>query len=216
MDPKDAIIQLIVPNCAGDTERLQVHRGVLCKSSEFFRRAMKPEWTDRNDDPKTLDLPEDSATIVSDYIKWLYQGEIPIRLHIADGVTREERCEEAEEFFVQIARAYVFGERMIDVKYKNALFKALFTAQDKFSVCMGAESIRIIYDGTPPGSPLRRLIAADIAHHAHDDSQIGDGWMQDMETYSRETLLEALRATVKVRDKKVSTCPGVDSYLEEE
>ncbi|KAI4657952.1 uncharacterized protein J4E78_006342 [Alternaria triticimaculans] len=216
MDPKDSIIQLIVPNCAGDTERLQVHRGVLGKSSEFFRRAMKPEWTDRKEDSKTLDLPEDSANIVTDYIKWLYDGEIPIGSRAAHEATHDSSAGEAEKFLAQLARAYVFAERIMDVKYKNALFQAIYTAQNKFGLCMGNESVKIVYDGTPSGSPLRRLIAADVAHKAYDDLKEGGGWMEDLESYSREALIDALQATLRVRCKADAPYPSVGWYIEDE
>ena len=177
---------------------------------------MKPEWANQKDDPKTLDLPEDSADIITDYIKWLYLGEIPIGLGIANGVTDEKRSNEAERFFVPMTRAYVFGERIMDVKYKNAMFKAIFAAQDKYHLCMGTESVDIVYEGTPSGSPLRRLIAADIAHKAYDDSKEGFGWMEDLESYPREALIDALQATVGARFNANIPYPSVESYLEKE
>ena len=177
---------------------------------------MKPEWANQKDDPKTLNLPEDSADIVTDYVKWLYLREIPIVPHIANGLAHKKRSDEAEQFFVQMTRAYIFGERIMDVKYKNAMFKAIFTAQIKFNLCMGTQSVTIVYEGTPSGSPLRRLIAADVAHHAYDDSKEGLGWMKNLESYSGEALLDALQATVRVRPKINSSYPGVESYLEKE
>jgi len=177
---------------------------------------MKPEWANQKDDPKTLDLPEDSADIVTDYIKWLYLGEIPIGPGIANGVTDEKSSNEAERLFVPMTRAYVFGERIMDVKYKNAMFKAIFAAQDKYHLCMGTESVDIVYEGTPSGSPLRRLIAADIAHKAYDDSKEGFGWMEDLESYPREALIDALQATVGARFNANIPYPSVESYLEKE
>jgi hypothetical protein len=70
--PSDTIIKLRVKKLVGDTQALNIHRGVLCKISGFFRRAMKPEWTKLREQPDIIDLPDDSVQTVSDYIRWLH------------------------------------------------------------------------------------------------------------------------------------------------
>lgn len=214
--PSDAIIQLVVARCVGDTERLNVHRGVLCKSSKFFQNAMKPEWTNMQAGPNIIDLPDDPVDVVSDYIIWLYYDTIPDKQYEAVANTREEKAEESEKVFVVLAEAYVFGEKMVDMKYKNAVLQTIFTAQKAFGWHMGPESLKIAYKGTPPKSPLRRLIAENFAYMAHDDSGKGVGWMQYLEDCPREALVDVAKITVKVRPSRPDYSPGVGSYFEEE
>ncbi|CAI9627700.1 unnamed protein product [Alternaria burnsii] len=212
MNPSDTIIQLVVARGVGDTERLNVHRGVLCKSSKFFQSAMKPEWTDMQAGPNVIDLSVDPVDIVSDYIKWLYCDNIPNKQYEAVADTYEEK----EKVFVALAKSYVFGEKIIDVRYKNAVLQAIFTAQRALHWYMGPESVKIVYEGTPPQSPLRRLVAENVAYVAIDDSKEIVGWMQEFDTYPREALVDALKATVKVRSEDPESRPDVGSYLEKE
>jgi hypothetical protein len=86
---------------------------------------MKPEWTDMQAGPNVIDLSVDPVDIVSDYIKWLYYDTIPNKQYEAVANTYEER----EKVFVALAKSYVFGEKIIDVRYKNAVLQAIFTAQ---------------------------------------------------------------------------------------
>jgi hypothetical protein len=177
---------------------------------------MKPEWTNMQAGLYVIDLPDDPVDVVSDYIKWLYCDTIPNKPYEAVTNTREERAEEAEKVFVALAKSYVFGEKIIDVRYKNAVLQIIATAQKAFNWSMGPESVKIVYEGTPPKSPLRRLIAEMVAYSAYDDLSAGIGWMQFFDICPREALVDALKTTVKVRPKDPEFRPDIGSYLEEE
>jgi hypothetical protein len=215
--PSDPIIKLKVKTQAGGTEVLNVHRGVLCKSSGFFQRAMKPEWIELREQLDLIDLSDDSVQTVSDYIKWLYSNNMPIKLYEASEDTRDKMAEEAEKVFVVLAEAYVFGEKIVDVQYKNAVAKAIRAAMESSRWNMGPNSVNIIYMGTPSTSPLRRLVADSVACLAFDDSDKGVAWISFLDAYPREALLDAIKATVKVRrGPQCNTDRCIDLYLEEE
>ncbi|KAH8730391.1 hypothetical protein GQ44DRAFT_644387 [Phaeosphaeriaceae sp. PMI808] len=220
MEPSDTIIKLMVTQRTGDTVALNIHRGVLCKSSVFFKSAMKPEWTNLREQQDIIDLPEDSVETVSDYIRWLYSDNIPVKLHEAGEAsegTRKERAEEAERVYIQLAEAYVFGEKIVDVKYKNTVLKTVLVAKRSYNWNLGPGSVNIIYKGTSSNSPLRRLFAESVAYQARDDSEEGYGWMEYFDGYSREALVDAIKATIRLRPKpKPLTYPCDDSYLEKE
>jgi len=210
--PTDTIIQLVVPSCAGETVHLNVHRGVLCKSSGFLQNAIKPEWTAREEN--VITLPEDSANTVIDYIKWLYYDKIAIKLYEAGDDKLEKKAEEAEKVFCLLAEAYIFGEKIIDTQYKNAVVKAILDAQRSSRWSMGPESVSIVYEGTPSGSPVRRIIADRFAYSAYDDSKDGYGWMQFIDGYPREALADAMKLLLCLRKSDGRPEPGVESYLE--
>jgi hypothetical protein len=214
--PSDTIIKLKVKTQAGSTVILNTHRGVLCKSSCFFERAMKPEWTELREQPDVIDLPDDSVQTVSDYVKWLYSNNMPIRLYNGKD-TREKAAEEAEKVFVMLAEAYVFGEKIVDTKYKNVVVRTVLAAIQSSGWYLGLTSIHIIYKGTPPTSPLRRLVADTVAFHSYDDSGEANGWMDDFDGYPREALVDAMKATVKARSRpEHDTYRCIDAYLEKE
>ncbi|KAL5376691.1 hypothetical protein PMIN06_012041 [Paraphaeosphaeria minitans] len=107
-----SIIKLVVPRPSGETEILSVHQGVLCKSSEFFKCMMEPEWAASRDSPNIIELPDETFETVSDYVKWLYAGRMPLTLYKADADGKGEKvAEEAEKVFVLLAEAYALGEK---------------------------------------------------------------------------------------------------------
>lgn len=209
----------MVTTASGKNQAFYVHRGVLGKSSAFFQRALKPEWAVLRDQPDVIQLSEESIQAVKDYFSWLYTDSMPIQLYQYNSrnAGREQIAEAAEKVFVELAEAYVLAERIIDVGYKNAVLKTIIAAKKSSTWNMGPESVKIVYKGTPPTSPLRRLIANSIASWADDDSNLGYGWMAFFDAYPKDALVDALKATVKARPKlKCNLHDDVSLYLEEE
>ena len=94
------------------------------------------------------------------------------KLYKQGGEDDSERvAEEAERVFVSLARAYVFAEKILDAKHKNAIVRTVTVAMKDSDWSMGPESVGVVYSGTPPGSLLRRLIADNIASIAYDDTE---------------------------------------------
>lgn len=71
-----------------------VHHALLSKTSEFFKAALKKEWTEGQ--KRVIDLPEDDSDTVYTYIQWLYCGKIFAHLGYDD--------EEGECGHVQFAK----------------------------------------------------------------------------------------------------------------
>jgi hypothetical protein len=178
---------------------------------------MRPEWTKSREQADIIDILDDSVYTVTDYIKWLYFDNVPVELHKCGEDTRKKGAEEAEKVFVRLAEAYVFGEKILDAKYKNAVVRTVRTAIEISGWYLGPNSVHVIYNGTPSTSPLRRLIADSVACYSYDDSEEEIGWMVYFDGYPREALVDAMKATVKARLRpKRDRYPRIDSYLEEE
>jgi hypothetical protein len=58
---------------------IQVHQSVLERSFEFFKRAVKPEWKRRCDEPDRIDITEHAPEVVKAYAHWLYSGKLATR-----------------------------------------------------------------------------------------------------------------------------------------
>jgi hypothetical protein len=110
-----------------------------------------------------------------------------------------------------LAEAYVLGEEIIDAKYKKTVVKTLLAARRSSRWNMGPKSVDIVYRGTCSTSPFRRLIADSVADQAFDDVS----WMEYFDGYPKEALVDAMKATVRVRSRPRH---GLDFnlYLEEE
>lgn len=157
--PDTAMIALIeagddfeTPNLRGDIVAihvgntpetlLHVHSTALSKSSEFFKNALKPEW--RTDHTKPIDMSDVDPAIFEGYCGWLYTGKIMHR--------------ENDQAHTYLASLYVLGERLIDVTLQNSVVAAMIRRGETLEVYPANPPVRIIYAGTPTGSPARRLL----------------------------------------------------------
>jgi hypothetical protein len=93
------------------------------------------------------------------------------------------------------ANAYVFGEKILDQKYKHAVLETIAGVQRTAPDFPCAEAFAIVYDGTPEGSPARRLLVDMYAYGAFD----APDWSTEFEALPHEALADVMRATVKVR-----------------
>jgi hypothetical protein len=99
------------------------------------------------------------------------------------------------ELILTKANAYIFGEKILDQKYKHAVLSTIAGVQREAPDFPCAEAFAIVYDGTPEGSPARRLLADMYAYGAYD----APDWSSEFEALPHEALADVLRATVKVR-----------------
>lgn len=137
-------------------EIFYVHEDAICDRSAFFRNAMKPEWASQRPNPRLVDLPDDDAAAFALYLQWVYSRQLPI---IPDGPGADSSSIDGNPI---LAYAYVLGERLMDIDFKNSIVNAyvLFargTPPEKRAYPSN-EEIRILYDGTPEGAPIRKLL----------------------------------------------------------
>ncbi|KAF1956624.1 hypothetical protein CC80DRAFT_504453 [Byssothecium circinans] len=147
----------------------KIHEDAICDRSEFFRNSMKSEWASMRPDPRVIELPEDDPEAFSLYRTWLYSGQLAI-LPDSGGsgsddsisITNSSTTDTAPEHYHTLAYAYVLGERLLDVPFKNAIVDAYVLYARGTSpgrrYYPSNEEIRIIYDGTREGSPIRKLL----------------------------------------------------------
>lgn len=150
----------------GDEEEkrsFKIHEDAICDRSMFFRNSMKPEWASMRPDPRTIHLPEDSPEAFALYRTWLYCGKLAILPETSTGDSNLENSNlgTPPEHYHTLAYAYVLGERLLDVRFKNTIMDTyvLFArggAGPRYYP--SNEEIRIIYDGTSELCPIRRFL----------------------------------------------------------
>ena len=179
----------IVPIHVGsDPETLlHVHATALSKSSEFFRRALKPEW--RTDTTKPIDMSDVDPVIFEAYCGWLYAGKV---MHVDDG-----RC------YTYLSRLYVLGERLMDVALQDSVVAALIRRIQTYKKYPGNLSVQIIYAGTPAGSPARRLLVDICVFRASSKSPGVDDLIKHTCADFVNDLVTELLEQRKVPDRSV-------------
>jgi hypothetical protein len=185
----------------------KIHEDAICDRSEFFRRAMKPEWASMRNDPRTIDLPEDDPDAFSLYRTWLYSGKLavmpPANTLTAPGnvdntqLSTDSRIPDSDANYHTLAYAYVLGERLLDKPFKNAIADVyvLYARGNPPArrYYPSNEEIRILYDGTGEGSPIRQLLV-DIWYCRGKDE-----WMEKDQDLPKEFLAAVVRELFKAR-----------------
>ncbi|KAF2444228.1 hypothetical protein P171DRAFT_444448 [Karstenula rhodostoma CBS 690.94] len=144
---------------------------------------------------KVVDLTDDKAELVHGYITWLYTQKFPMTT-----------------VDVGMAEAYVFGEKIMDKKFKNMVLDTMMTKT--IPTKRLAAVANCIYKGTVTTSPARLLVARIIAELA----QKGDDWNLVFTKLKREPLAAVMKAMVEVRRAPLTQSWLVykGRYLEEE
>jgi len=146
---------------------------------------MKSDWAESRADVKTIDMSHCHKEVLSAYIHWLYFKNIPLdKIEGPLGVD-----------FTLLAQAFVLGEELMDVKFKNTIVDTFLSLELKHSALPNATSLNIIYDGTPPSSPMRCLMLDFYAYGISDDVS----WNVVLEACSKDVLVDIITTMSKFR-----------------
>lgn len=135
-----------------------IHEALLRSKSVFFDAALKKCW--REGEEGRVLLPEDEATTFGIYQSFLYTQKLPIRQaheHINLGES------ENQPEYLELAKLYVFGEKIQDASFKNAVIVAFTKRMWEIEAKRNrlypmTKVVDIIYKGTMPGSCARKLM----------------------------------------------------------
>lgn len=114
-----------------------VHKDVICVKSKFFKAACSDRWT------KFVRLPSVEPGVFQRYLDWAY----------GDVVVSQATLQDNLEMSVKL---YLLGDTLEDVRLRNKVLRALNSYSSIDKLQPGPKSHRLIWDSTPPSSPLRR------------------------------------------------------------
>ena len=127
-------------------KRFAIHEGVIAPRSEFVRLALRGEWKEAQE--RTIPLPEDDPDVFSVYQQWLYGNLICTRYNNTVSQTDDE--------YESLVKAYILGEKIMDQDFKDSIADAIVEKArcvHRFDTSLTS----LVFDNTPPASPLRRL-----------------------------------------------------------
>lgn len=153
------VIGVRVGSDAPAQHEFSIHQDNLTRNSEFFKTALKEEWSKKRTEGQlmVIEMPDDDPNIFSIYADWLYSGLIYS--------TTENAGKGNDTEFKELTFAYILGEKILDIPFKNAVIDAVI---EKFLVelIIDLELPKLVYDNTRPNAPLRRLLVDIYAYHA--------------------------------------------------
>ncbi|GAB7334032.1 hypothetical protein MBLNU13_g06125t2 [Cladosporium sp. NU13] len=140
-----------------EKQRMVVHSGYLTRTSEFFASALKKEWIEGQ--TRTIDLDEETPELMAHYLDWVYTTHLPSK-GLKSFMTENSKAVIHE----LLADLFVLGERRLDSRLRNAIvaefirLRLIFHDISKCQPSRRVSCINTIYQGTPVGSPARRLM----------------------------------------------------------
>ena len=134
---QETIVTVLI---GSEEEAFYIHPSVLSKSSDFFKAALKHTWIDDQE----IKLPDDLPACFKCYACWLYSASTP--------------CTTYQDF----VHLYGYGETLIDSWFQDhiisCIVKRFRTPENGVYILPIGPTVTLIYDTTPPGSPIRRLV----------------------------------------------------------
>jgi hypothetical protein len=193
-----------------DSKSYMIHGAFLTSRSLFFKKALSDDWKETPE--RIVKLPEDETDTFELYLHCVYNQEINLDPYslLKDYVGHEARLE--------LAKLYVFAERIQDIRAKNTAIKAFLKSvwgRGSSWYHPAVASVQVIYDGTAEGSPMHRLLVDIYAHAIRTPAKFDIN-------YPREFFVELVDELTKARLDNTGKRRGLecgdpaDDYLEPE
>ncbi|TKA75285.1 hypothetical protein B0A55_05077 [Friedmanniomyces simplex] len=161
--------------------------------SPFFDAALNKCWKEGSD--KKVALPQDQPHVVTLYIQQLYSGKIHItKTRTRDGLDKHENIPE----YPLLAELLVFGERVQDAAFKNAVMDAflarIIEPMDGLCSFPVTTTIDTIYKSTMSGSVARQLMVDVHVLFGYEH------WITPRpEDHNKEFLMDLARGMMEAR-----------------
>lgn len=206
--------------CKGDERRVfPVFASTLTRRSKFFEKALSDGWKEAED--RVVKLPEVDPSVFNLYLHHVLCGNFPV---VAENTP--SKCSETKIYLgrserLQLSKLYVLAELLQDTTTKNKTLKAFIASMFKIRQGGGwtipnIQAIRVIYEGTPPESPMRRLLVDSHAAYGKSDyisSHVFEVWPKEF-LYDFAVRVLADRAAPKVHEVHKARNDGGLAYME--
>lgn len=151
-------------------ESFMVYTDVICARSSFFKSACE-RWKKNGEAIKLLDV---EPRLFDSYLQCVYRNEPP-----------EVGYSGSLEHFVDV---YILADRLGDLQSANIAIDKLIGISDEAGTVPSAILVSRAWEGTPPNSPLRRLLIDYIVHELS---------LHAFESYADQVAPEILCAIAK-------------------
>jgi hypothetical protein len=189
-----------------DTMRtFQVYEDSFRAQSPFFEAALGRDFIEAHD--RIVKLPEHTPAAFEIYLRWVYSRRIVIpfkakKIEPEDDRDRKKmvRMNDTATFNL-MCRAYILGDVLQDVDYKDALIDAIIHQMRTASYWPVREA-KFVYGNTMKNSPLRRVLVAMTATELFgisNDVVYGEKWR-------KYNTLDFLSDIMELLDRRLS--PG--------
>jgi hypothetical protein len=207
----------------GDERRVfPVFASILTTRSKFFEKALSDGWKEAED--RVVKLPEVDLSVFNLYLHHVLSGDFPV---VAKNTPSE--CLDLNIYLglserLQLSRLYILAELLQDTTTKNKTLKAfiasIFKIRQRRFFMPDSQAIRVIYEGTPPESAMRRLLVDSHAAYGKSDyisSHVFEEWPKEfLYEFAVRVLADRAAPSVHAIHKARNDGGLVDIETEEE
>lgn len=160
-----------------------MHKERLCYYSSYFNAALTGEF--KESAAGVVELPDQDVEIVEVVESWLYTRKL-----------RQDHTKALDERDLShLIGAYVFGERFDMPLLRNAVVNAIVAHKSVVTGLAKPTDIQYLYDHSPLGSHLRRLLVAVFAFNVATD------WFEShLDDFPKEFVFELTLFNMKRLD----------------
>jgi hypothetical protein len=134
----------------GKKERqFTVHKDTICAKSKFFKTACSERWSglqSSEEKSKAIKLPETPARAFQAYVHWVYTSQVEVESAVAWAKHRDH------------LKLYILPDVLDDYQLRNTVTKLLIHSLLDITTQPGPSTIYYVYECTPVGSPLRKVL----------------------------------------------------------
>ncbi|KAI7378101.1 hypothetical protein KC336_g19446 [Hortaea werneckii] len=172
-----------------DGSVLKIQRILLLNLSPWFKKALTSGFIEGQS--LTLRFPGVPSDVVQTFVYWIFHGTLPWS-DWRDGVAQGDLVQTNEELQAILARLWMFSEEHLLPGLQDVARHAL--SHQLLYTFPSVELLLEVYEGTAPDSPLRKLMANEVA----------SGWRGQERRFSTQSSPAYSRADLD----RVGTIPG--------
>ncbi|KAK4891885.1 hypothetical protein LTR27_009584 [Elasticomyces elasticus] len=128
-------------------KRFALHESIVRPASEFVNMALSRDWKEARE--RVIPLSEDEPETFSIYQTWLYT-------HIVDAHASKLSTTSCD-FYQRLFKCYILAEKLLDAVFKDCVMDSILNTLQT-NPLFDANLSNLVYENTPEGSPLRRLL----------------------------------------------------------
>ncbi|KAF9731628.1 hypothetical protein PMIN04_008634 [Paraphaeosphaeria minitans] len=178
----------------------KIHIDVINDHTSYFRSHLNfdraIQGSDAPQDAATISLSDHDPDAFALWRTWIYTGKLAI---LPDPPLPDSNDERTAHYAV-LAHAYILGDYLVDIPFMNAIADVYVLnargVDSARTLYPSNEEIGVLYDGTSPDSPIRRLLVDIWMYRGKPD------WLErevDGGVLPREFLVEVVRRLLELK-----------------
>ncbi|PPJ51954.1 hypothetical protein CBER1_11784 [Cercospora berteroae] len=190
----------------------KIQRFLLEENSEFFKAALRDEWTEGQE--KKVHLADDDCETFAVFEEWLYSGKIgskegcDTKKLTAPQIYREQQL---------IAKLYVLAEKLIADRLGNCVLRAMAELCTTTGYHITSTAMGTIYRGTTETSLMRKFLVDSFYKHVDPEFLTeANAWAAWAHPY--QFWCDLTRKCLAFHDRSKVTAPedNIEIYLKNE